>query len=134
MRSAHRRALSGGLIDVPPSVVAGLDGGGRKRIYPRLANTFTNMMGHPVAFSVALIMCIDWTRHIWGADRVAIYDMIATAFTYLLVFLVLRDARRTDLATQAKLDEIIHAISGARDELIDIDEQQEEVIEKARRR
>ena len=134
MHQALRRALSGGLIDVPPSVVAGLDGGGRKRLYPRFANAFTNMMGHPVAFAVALIMCADWSRHIVGADRVAIYDMIATSFTYLLVFLVMRDARRTDLATQAKLDEIIHAISGARDDLIDIDEQQEEVIEKARRR
>lgn len=56
-----------------------------------------------------------------------------TIVTFLMVFLIQNSQNRDGLAIQAKLDELIQATKGARNELEHIEEEDEEVIRDLRR-
>jgi low affinity Fe/Cu permease len=58
----------------------------------------------------------------------------ATAITFLLVFLILRAQNKDTRAIQLKLNEIIAALSGANNELIDIENMSERTLEDLHKR
>ena len=52
-----------------------------------------------------------------------------TIVTFLMVFVIQASQNRDTRATQLKLDELIHASGGARNELIDLEDAPEELVE-----
>ena len=52
-----------------------------------------------------------------------------TVVTFLMVFVIQASQNREARATQLKLDELIRAIKGANNELIDLEEASDEVVE-----
>lgn len=53
-----------------------------------------------------------------------------TVITFLMVFLIQNTQNHDSTAVQLKLDELIHAVSGARDEMIDLEEQPSERLSR----
>lgn len=51
-----------------------------------------------------------------------------------MVFLIQNSQNRDSKALQLKLDELIHAVSGARDSLLDLEELSQEELEEIRTR
>ncbi len=78
-----------------------------------------------IAFNVALVAMFV----IAGLDAANLFISILTAE---LVLLGLGGARRSQLATQAKLDEMIAVTDKARDELAHLEDEDEAVIEDKR--
>jgi len=56
-----------------------------------------------------------------------------TIVTFLMVFLIQNTQNRDALAIHLKLDEVIRALKGARNQLVDIEELSDEELEKLRR-
>ena len=57
-----------------------------------------------------------------------------TIVTFLMVFLIQNTQNHDSVAVQLKLDELIHAVSGARNEMIDLEEDTEAVLKREQER
>jgi low affinity Fe/Cu permease len=57
------------------------------------------------------------------------FSTIAASITLVMVFVLHHTQRREQIATQLKLDELIRAMKGARNELIDVEDASDEVVE-----
>jgi low affinity Fe/Cu permease len=55
-----------------------------------------------------------------------------TILTFNMVFIIQATQNRSDTATQIKLDELIKASKDARNRVIDLEDQEDEVVEKLR--
>lgn len=78
-----------------------------------------------LAFNGALLLA--WL--LWGVD---VSNILISIVTAELVLLGLGAARRSQLALHAKLDELIHAVDGARDDLTHLEDEQEAIITEKR--
>ncbi len=78
-----------------------------------------------LAFNATLVAA--WL--VWGVD---IANIIISIVTAELVLLGLGANRRSQTGTHAKLDELIHATGGARDDLEHIEDMEEAQIEERR--
>src|SRR6187200_2186446 len=84
----------------------------------------------PAAFLMVPLYGIAW---IFFYRESFSWASIATLATWFMTLLIQRAAHRDTQAIHAKLDELLRAQSQARDELMAIDEQDPEEIEKHRR-
>ena len=57
-----------------------------------------------------------------------------TIVTFLMVFLIQNTQNRDAIAMQVKLDELIRAIEGAHNALLDLEELDDAILERAQRR
>lgn len=78
-----------------------------------------------LAFNVSLVA-------LWVMFGVDVANIMISIVTAELVLLSSGASRRAALATQAKLDELIHATEGARDDLEHIEDLNEEAIRERR--
>jgi len=91
-------------------------------------------MGHPAAFLIAVAACLLWAAtgplfHYSDTWQLVI-NTATTVLTFLAVFLIQNSQNRDGIAIQAKLDEILIAVSKARTELVGIENlTDEEVIQ-----
>jgi low affinity Fe/Cu permease len=101
------------------------------RIFARNSST---TLGSAWAFAIAVLIII-----IWGATGPAfhfsntwqlIINTGTTIVTFLMVFLIQNTQNRDAKAVHLKLDEIIRAIKGARNELVDLEELSDEELKK----
>ena len=105
-----------------------------RRFFTWLASRSAFMMGHPAAFLIATLACIIWAVtgpvfHYSDTWQLVI-NTATTVLTFLAVFLIQNSQNRDGIAIQAKLDEILMAVSKARTELVGIENlTDEEVIE-----
>ena len=102
--------------------------------FARFARRVASWMAHPVAFSLALISVIVWAIlgpafHYSDAWQLVI-NTSTTIMTFLMVFLLQNIQNRDSRAVQLKLDELIRALIGARNELIDLENFTEEELER----
>jgi low affinity Fe/Cu permease len=96
-----------------------------RRFFTNLASRSAYLMGHPAAFVVAVLACVIWalTGPLFGYSDTwqLVINTATTVLTFLAVFLIQNTQNRDGAAVQAKLDEILIAVSKARTELVGIE-------------
>ncbi len=93
--------------------------------FERAANRVATMAGRPRAFLLALAIVIVWAftgpLFGWSDTWQLVINTGTTIVTFLMVFLIQSAQNRDAAAIQAKLDELIRAVSHARNEFIGIE-------------
>jgi low affinity Fe/Cu permease len=98
------------------------------------ARKTSNVLGSAWVFVVALLIIVVWgvtgpTFH-YSDTWQLIINTGTTIVTFLMVFLIQNTQNRDAKAMHLKLDEIIRAIKGARNELVDLEDLSDEDLAK----
>jgi low affinity Fe/Cu permease len=95
-------------------------------IFEKLAQRATKGTGSPLAFSIALGVILVWglTGPIFGFSDSwqLVINTGTTIVTFLMVFLIQHTQNKDTQAIELKLNEIVAAIEGASNRLIDVEE------------
>lgn len=106
------------------------------RVFTIVAGRIAALAGQPLAFIVAVVLIIGWglTGPVFGFSDTwqLIVNTSTTIVTFLMVFLIQNSQNRDAAALQAKLDELIRAVEGARNEFIGIEHRSDTEIEAIR--
>ena len=94
-------------------------------VFRRFARFTSDLLGSSWAFCAAVIIVLLWGVtgpyfHYSDAWQLAI-NTGTTIVTFLMVFLIQNTQNRDSRATHLKLDELIKAVRGARNSMIDLD-------------
>ena len=104
--------------------------------FSRFAKLTARTTGHPATFLGAALLIIVWalTGPFFGFSDT--WQLIAntgtTIVTFLMVFLIQNTQNRDSAAVQLKLDELIRAVAGAHNALLDLEELTERDIDRLR--
>jgi low affinity Fe/Cu permease len=105
-------------------------------LFDRFAKWTSRTVGHPATFAAAVLIIVVWaiTGPLFGFSntwQLAI-NTGTTIVTFLMVFLIQNTQTRDGTAMQLKLDELIRAIEGAHNGLLDLEELSDEDLERLR--
>lgn len=104
--------------------------------FSRFASVCAKAAGSAWAFVLSLLLVLIWAAfgpyYDWSDSHSLFINSITTIITFFLVFIIQHTQNRDTKAIQAKLDEIIHATQGARDELIKAEECDEQEVDRKR--
>jgi len=107
-----------------------------KSWFTRFAKWTARATGRPVAFLVAVTVIVVWagTGPVFGFSDTwqLVINTGTTIVTFLMVFLIQNTQNRDAEAIQVKLDELIRAIQGAHTALLDLEELEEEELDRIR--
>ena len=117
--------------------VAGLGGGGHPSSwFEAFASRTARFTGRPVSFLLAFLIVFLWavTGPIFHYSDTwqLVINTGTTIVTFLMVFLIQNTQNRDTIALQLKLDELILATRGARNDLACIEDGSEDDMEIAR--
>jgi len=122
-RSAHRRA------GAEPGRAAGI-----RRPFDRFATAVASRAGSPVAFGAAFVVVILWAvaGPLFGYSDTwqLVINTGTTIITFLMVFLIQQSQNKESKALQMKLDELLFALKGADDGVIDAEDLDEDSLNK----
>jgi low affinity Fe/Cu permease len=108
----------------------------RHSMFGRIAKRTGHATGHPYAFMLALLLVVAWaaTGPIFGFSDTwqLVINTSTTIATFLMVFLLQNTQNRDSAAVQLKLDELIRAVQGAHNAMLDLEELDQEDLEKIR--
>jgi low affinity Fe/Cu permease len=106
--------------------------------FSRLANLTAHAAGHPLGFAAALLAIFVWlvTGPIFGFSDTwqLVINTGTTIITFLMIFLVQNTQNRDNAAVQLKLDELIRAMEGAHNALLDLEGLEQEDLYLLRQR
>src|SRR5688572_19988981 len=109
-----------------------------KKLFTRFANKIARAAGHPASFISALMLILGWgiVGPIFGFSNTwqLVINTGTTIVTFLMVFLIQNTQNREGEAMQIKLDEIIRAIEGAHNALLDLEALKQEDLDRIRSR
>jgi low affinity Fe/Cu permease len=98
----------------------------------RIAGTVTHWAGSSWGFGMALGTVIVWAitgpLFRWSDTWQLVINTGTTIATFLMVFLVQRTQNRDGLAIQLKLNELVAAVQGASNRLIDVEDLSEQEL------
>lgn len=104
------------------------------RIFAAFSHRVSSAAGQPLAFILAVSVILVWivTGPLFNYSDTwqLIINTGTTIVTFLMVFVIQNAQNRDGSAMQAKLDEIIRAIEGARNDFIGIEHLTEIQLEK----
>ena len=107
-----------------------------KSWFSHFAKLTARMTGRPSAFVVAVAIILAWaiTGPIFRYSDTwqLVINTGTTIVTFLMVFLIQNTQNRDSEAMQVKLDELIRAIQGAHNALMDLEELEEEELDRIR--
>ena len=110
----------------------------RSSQFTRFAKWTARTTGHPVAFIAAMLIIVVWavTGPLFGFSDTwqLVINTGTTIVTFLMVFLIQNTQNRDSEAMQLKLDELIRAVNGAHNGLLDLEELTEEDLERIKAR
>jgi low affinity Fe/Cu permease len=106
--------------------------------FSRFANWTARASGHPTAFALAAAVIVAWLitgpAFAFSDTWQLVINTGTTIVTFLMVFLIQNTQNRDGAAVQLKLDEIIRAMQGAHNALLDLEELPERDLALFRRR
>ena len=95
------------------------------RIFTRIASRMATLAGQPMTFVLAVATILVWIVSgpifKWSDTWQLVINTGTTIVTFLMVFLIQNAQNRDASAMQVKLDELIRALEGARNEFIGIE-------------
>jgi low affinity Fe/Cu permease len=104
--------------------------------FTRFAKSTARATGRPAAFIVALGVILVWviTGPVFGFSDTwqLVINTGTTIVTFLMVFLIQNTQNRDAEAVQVKLDELIRAVEGAHNALLDLEELEEKDLDRIR--
>ena len=104
-------------------------------VFDQIAGRITRAVGSPVAVVLAALIIVTWavTGPLFGFSDTwqLVINTGTTIVTFLMVFLIQTTQNRESEAIRLKLDELIRAVRGARNEFITVEQDTE--AELARR-
>jgi low affinity Fe/Cu permease len=108
----------------------------RRNVFAHFARWTARAVGHTSAFVAALGIVIAWAAtgsyfHYSDTWQLVI-NTGTTVITFLMVFVIQQTQNRDSEAMHVKLDEIIRALRGAHNDLLDIEELTEEELDELR--
>ena len=105
-------------------------------VFTRFSKRVSQAVAHPAAFAAALGIVVIWsvTGPLvgWSDTWQLVINTGTTIVTFLMVFLIQNTQNRDTAAMQVKLDELIRAMEGAHNALLDLEELDEKELEAIR--
>jgi low affinity Fe/Cu permease len=104
--------------------------------FTRFAKRTAHLSGRPVAFLCAVGIIVAWAVSGPIFDFNDTWQLVintgTTIVTFLMVFLIQNTQNRDSEAVQVKLDELIRALEGADNALLDLEELEDEELDRMR--
>lgn len=107
---------------------------GSKDKFHQFAHRSSQLLGSPLAFLIALLLIVVWLGvgpffHFSDTWQLVV-NTATTVITFLMVFVLQNTQNRDAKAIHLKLDELVHAIGGARNRMIDLEELSDEELDQ----
>jgi low affinity Fe/Cu permease len=104
--------------------------------FSRFATVAARAAGKPVTFVIAVAIILAWAAcgplFDYSNTWQLVINTTTTIVTFLMVFLIQNTQNRDAEAMQIKLDELIRTASGAQNSLLDLEELDEEDLDRIR--
>ncbi|WP_413581062.1 low affinity iron permease family protein [Bdellovibrio sp. HCB288] len=103
-------------------------------LFRRIANKISHWVGTPSAFALAILGIVVWAvcGPLFGFSDTwqLVINTSTTIITFLMVFLIQNTQNRDARAIHLKLDELIRATQGARNEMVDLEDMSDEALDE----
>jgi low affinity Fe/Cu permease len=103
-------------------------------LFRRFARATSNGIGSPIAFVGAVVVILAWaiSGPFFGFSETwqLVINTGTTIVTFLVVFMIQNTQNRDSRAIHLKLDELIRVMKNARNELVDVEEKEDEVLDR----
>ena len=104
-----------------------------RRLACRSAEVFGSSQAFVVAATVVFLWAVSGPFFHFSDTWQLVINTGTTVVTFLMVFLIQNAQNRDAKALHLKLDELIHAVTGARDELINLQDLTDDQLEQLQR-
>jgi low affinity Fe/Cu permease len=105
--------------------------------FASIATAVTNFTGSSLGFGLAVATVLVWAitgpLFAWSDTWQLVINTGTTIVTFLMVFLIQRSQNKDGMAIQLKLNELVAAMQGASNRLIDLEEMSEDELKVLQR-